>query len=218
MEVVIASIIISTVAGILGTRVYYKRTRMIQRKMRKTDFKRIHNIQDGEVVTVAGNVEFFKHSINSPLTGRECVFYHVTVERKKSSGKYSHWVKEIDEASCVDFFLDDGDDIALVEASAVEGYLEMDKNFRSGAFQPASPEMDLFLKKYNFSSKGVFGINKALRYREGALEKHEYVVVCGSCHWESAADHGIEDREKILVIRSTTMHPLYISDVEDVLV
>lgn len=215
--VIIASIIISTTAGVIATSLYNRRYNQVKRKLRRAEFKRIQFIQDGETVTVAGNVVFHKRYVQAPLSGRECVYYHVTVERKKSSGKNSHWVKEIDEASCVDFLLDDGESQALIEASAIEGYLEKDALYRSGTFNDATPVMEAFLQKYSFKSTGPFGLNRALRYREGALEKHEYVVVSGQCQWEDAAAHELEG-EKVLVIRASKENPVYISDVKDVLV
>jgi hypothetical protein len=215
---IIAAIIFGVASGVAGSSFYYRRNRRIRRRMRKAPFKRLHLINDGEIVTTAGNVLYFKRHMTAPLSGRECVYYHITVERKKSSGKSSKWVKEIDEASCVDFILDDGTSIAIVEASAIEGFLEMDKNYRSGTFNDATRIMNDFLAKYNYKSTAMFGINKTLRYKEGAMEKHEYVIVSGQCQWEAAADYEIEDREQVLVIRGTRERPLYISDVKDILV
>lgn len=218
MEPIIAAIIISLTAGVITTSAYYRRNARIKRKMRKAPFKRIHLVQEGQVATIAGNVVYHKRHVKAPLSDREGVYYHVTVERRKSSGKNNKWVKEIDEVTCVDFILDDGDQVALIEANAIEGVLDMDKHLRSGTFNDASEKMEGFLNKYNFSSKGNFGFNKSLRYKEGVLEKHEYVVVCGKGHWEPAEEHGIEGQKKVLVIRASKDQPLYISDVEDILV
>lgn len=215
--VIVAIVIISASFGVVASAIYNTRFRKIKRKVRQAEFKRIYNVKDGELVTIAGNVVFHNRYVEAPLSDRQCVYYHATVERKKSSGKNTKWVKEIDEASCVDFLLDDGSDVALVEANAVEGCLEMDANYRSGAFRDADPKMEGFLRKYNFKSTGPFGLNKSLRYKEGALEKHEYVIVCGTCFWEDAQEHGFEDKEKILVIRATSQGPVYISDVKDIL-
>lgn len=216
--IIIASIIIAATSGVIGSSIYYRRSSVIKRKMRRAPFKRIDLVEDGEVVTIAGNVVYHKRHVQAPLSGRECVYYHATVERKKSTGKSSKWVKEIDEASCVDFLIDDGRSKAIVEANAVEGYLDMDGHYRSGTFNQPTDIMQRFLDKYNYKSTLLFGINKTLRYKEGALEKHEYVVVCGKCTWENAAEHEMEGEERVLVIRSTREHPLFISDVEDVLV
>ena len=216
---IIAALVISAASGIVGTSVFYRRKAVIKRKLRRADFKRIHLVNDGELVTIAGNVVYHERHMNAPLSGRPCVYYHATVERKKSSGKSSKWVKEIDEASCVDFVLDDGQNLAIVEANAIEGYLEMDEHFRSGTFNDATPTMEAFLNKYNYkSTTSILNMNKPLRYKEGALELHEYVIVCGTCSWESAKDYDIQGHEQVLVIRATQEHPVYISDVKDILV
>jgi len=216
--IIIAAIVISGTIGMISSAIYHRRFAKIRRKLRKADFKRIQHVQDGQIVTIAGNVVFHKRFVKAPLSERQCVYYHTTVERKKNSGKKSQWVKEIDEASAVDFILDDGEDLALIEANAIEGYLEKDSKYKSQTFVDATPIMEAFLDKYNLTSTGPMGLNKTMKYREGALEKHEYVVVCGQCFWEKAVDHDIKDREMVLVIRATNKTPLYLSDVKDVLV
>ena len=57
-----------------------------------------------------------------------------------------------------------------------------------------------------------------MRYKEGALEKHEYCVVCGTCYWEKASDYEIEGAEEILIIKATKEQPVYITDVKDILI
>ena len=218
MEPIIVSIIITAVATGIAAFSYVDSKKIIQKKMRKAPFKRIALVENGETVTIAGNVVFHKRFITAPLSDRECVYYHATVERKKSSGKSTKWVNEIDEAAAVNFLLDDGDRVAVVDANAVEGYIEMDEHYKSGAFNPATPKMESFLNKYQYTSKGIMGFNKNMRYKEGALEKHEYCIVCGTCYWEKAADHDIEGYEEVLVIKSTKGNPVYISDKEDILI
>lgn len=218
MEPIILTIILTAVATGIAAVSYVDSKKIIKKKMRKAPFKRIALVENGETVSIAGNVVFHKRFISAPLSERECVFYHATVERKKSSGKSSKWVNEIDEAAAVNFLLDDGDRLAIVDANAVEGYLEMDEHYRSGSFNPATPIMESFLNKYQYTSKGLLGFNKNMRYKEGALEKHEYCIVCGTCFWEKASDHDIEGVEEVLVIKATKAQPVYISDKKDLLI
>ncbi|MEZ5008950.1 MAG: hypothetical protein R2753_12435 [Chitinophagales bacterium] len=218
MEPISLLIIGGIVAG--GITVFAKfqnQKRLIKNNLRKAPFKRIEHVVDGETVTIAGNVVFYKRSIKAPLSNRECVYYHATVDRMKSSGKSSKWVKEIDEASAVNFLIDDGNLLALVEANAIEGYLEMDKNYKSGSFNDASQALESFLLKYDLKSTTHFGFNKKMRYKEGALEKHEYCIICGTCYWEKAIDYEIDSQEDILIIKATQEQPVYITDVKDIL-
>ncbi len=195
-----------------------RRRKSLKSIVRKAPFKRIEFIEDGETVTIAGNVVFYKRSMNTPLSNRECVYYHTTVERKKSSGKSSHWVKEIDEAAAVNFLIDDGNNVALVEANAIEGLLELDKHYKSGTFNDANTVLESFLKKYNLKSQGVLGFNKQMRYKEGALEEHEYCIVCGTCYWEDAKQYEIEGVKEVLIIKATEEQPVYVTDVKDILI
>ncbi|MEZ5003426.1 MAG: hypothetical protein R2730_10375 [Chitinophagales bacterium] len=218
MEPISFIIISGIVVGISVFASFQNKKRKIKKKMRNAPFKRIEHVTDGETVTIAGNVVFYKRSIKAPLSSRECVYYHVTVERLKSSGKSSKWVKEIDEASAVNFLIDDGEQLALVEANAIEGFLEMDRKYKSGSFNDASQALESFLQKYNIKSTTTFGFNKKMRYKEGALEKHEYCIICGTCYWEKAKDYEIDGPEDILIIKATKEQPVYITDVKDILI
>jgi hypothetical protein len=218
MEPILISIIITGIATFVAAVTYKNRKKAFQKKIRKAPFKRIAMVEEGETVTIAGNIVIHQKQILAPLSDRECVFYHATVERKKSSGKNTDWVTEINETTAVQFLLDDGDHLALINTNKIEGCLELDKNYKSGTFNPATPKMEAFLNKYKITSKGPMGYNKNLRYKEGALEKHEYCVVCGTCYWEKAVKYGIESVEDILVIKDSGSQPVYISDIKDILI
>jgi hypothetical protein len=218
MEIVILSLVVTGIATIVAANSYRVRKKAFQKKIRKPPFKRIAFVENGETVTIAGNIVPHKRLIEAPLSDRSCVFYHATVEQQKSSGKSSEWVKEIDEISAVPFLLDDGDFLALIDVNTVIAFLEMDARYRSGTFNVATPKLEAYLKKYKLTSKGTLGFNKSLRYKEGSLEKHEYCVVSGTCYWEKAADHEIDGPEEILVIKSSKNNPIYISDIKDILI
>ncbi len=218
MEPIIISLIITGIATIVAAKAHRDKKKAFQQKIRKAPFKRIAMVENGETVTIAGNIVPHKRLIEAPLSDRSCVFYNATVESQKSKGKSTEWVKEIDEVSAVSFFIDDGDFLALVDANAIEAFLEMDAHYKSGTFKPATPKLEAYLKKYQLTSKGVMGFNKNLRYKEGALEKHEYCVITGTCYWEKAINYDIEDVEDILVFKASKHHPLYISDMKDILI
>lgn len=219
MEPISFFIIAATAISAIGITNYLNnRKRKIRNTLRKAPFKRIGLVEDGQTVTIAGNVVLYKRFMEAPLSSRKCVYYHATVARKKSSGKNSSkWITEIDEAASVNFLIDDGRNLALVDANAIEGFLEMDEHYKSGMFKDTTPVMERFLNKYQIKSKTFLGSNKRLRYKEGALEEHEYCIVCGTCFWANAKDYDISGHNEILVIKASDEQPVFVTDVKDVL-
>jgi len=116
--------------------------------------------------------------LTAPLSGRACVFYEVVVEEYRSMGKLHSWHPIIQEADGVPFVLDDGTGLAHVDPDGAGLAVRRDSITESGTFdEPTQAELE-FLARHGQQGKGVV-FNRALRYREGALEIGETIAVAG---------------------------------------
>jgi hypothetical protein len=127
----------------------------------------------GRAVVLPGGTQLV-----APLTGRPCVYYVAIVEEQVYRGKNTRWRQRIREIRSVPFGLADGTGQAQVDLTGAELDVAIDHATRSGIFDPAAPAEEAMLRRHGLSSTGwVF--NRALRYREGAIEIGEPIAVAG---------------------------------------
>jgi len=191
MILIFAGAAIAASIGGWAYRDLFSRRGRARRALRKARKLSIAEARDGELVKLVGTLGLDGDTqVTAPLTGRPCAFFRTTVEQQQATGprNTSHWVTVIEESDfCPRFWIDDGSGRALVELVLPEVVLQMDASFRSGFLNDATPELEAFLNRHSESSQGwVF--NKAMRYREGALEPGEEVAVYGLCRHEPDPD------------------------------
>jgi len=111
-QMMIIPIIGLIVIGIVGYFLYvnYRRYNLIK----TTETSPISVAYSG-FYEVKGRIVPQGNQIISPFSEKECVYYHFTVEQKKSSGKSSHWVKIIDDKQFVNFGIDDNTGVAMID-------------------------------------------------------------------------------------------------------
>jgi hypothetical protein len=98
----------------------------------------------------------------------------------------------------------------------------LDHSDSSGFLNDASPELEAFLSERGHQSTSFLGMNKTMRYREGALETGEQIAVVGLAHWEDDPEAGAIDtggggfrdavRKKRLVLTASEGAALHASD------
>lgn len=164
----------------------------------------ISQFKNGQRGKIVGKLDFFDAPLISPLTGRECSYYHVVIKEHRRRGKSSSWVTIIDERRNVDFMIQEGEYSALVSSQNIQGMLVKDGKFKSGTFNDATPHLNAFLERHGRSSTGMLGFNKSLKYHEGILEKGEEVAVLGTGMWENS-------ESKVLLVNAD-QEPVYVSD------
>ena len=93
MHFAIIILISSIAAGVLVYNLFFTKKAIVKRKLRKAESKKITEFLEGDIAKVIGRVEFVGEPMISPLSSRECAYYHIIVEQKVSSGKSSNWKK-----------------------------------------------------------------------------------------------------------------------------
>ena len=62
-------------------------------------------------------------------------------------------------------------------------YLDTDSTKKSGTFNDPTPEFESLMRSFNIETKGLFGFNKRLRYKEAIIEVGERITVAGKIKW-----------------------------------
>jgi hypothetical protein len=186
------------VIGIAGYFLFinYRRFQLIQ----KTDTSAISMVYNG-FYEVKGKIVPQGNLLSSPFSGKQCVYYDFTVEQKKSSGKSSHWVKIIDDQRYVNFGLDDGTGVAIVDMQGADVQIKTDSKERSGMFNSANEQEKAVLEKYNQSNK-TWIFEKSLRYTEKFLETGDELYVLGE----------VNGKEGMKPLFRKAAMPLFVSD------
>lgn len=211
MESIYIFIVVAAIAVIIIISIiFFNKKAIVKRNMKKTVRKPIYSYKNQEVAKVIGKVEFIGEPLIAPLSGRKCAYYHVLVQKKNSNGKSSSWVKLIEEEVPGKFLIRDGSTCAIVDTSLISTYLVPDRNYSSGFMNDAESNLEKYLAMHGQSSKGIFGFNKTIRYKEGILEEGELVGLTGMCEWRDVS--GSLSSGKVLVISSNDKTPVYLSD------
>ena len=114
-------------------------------------------------------------TIVAPLSGRECVFYVITVEESKDD----HWVRVHFEQEHTEFSLVDSTGRAVVKTKHIEAFLVNDHQKRSGMFKRVEATELAYLEKIRLSHTGLMGFVKGMRFKEHIIEIGERIAVMG---------------------------------------
>ena len=142
-------------------------------RIKDTPTSQIGGLTDG-YREIKGRIAKGDKKLQSPMTGKQCVYYSFTVAESHQDGD-----KEIlcDKKS-TRFYLKDGTGTAALEIDGAELVLDVDHHDKSGSFNAASPKLEAILKRYDKSSKGLL-FNKNLKYEETILEVGDELYVLG---------------------------------------
>jgi hypothetical protein len=167
---------------------------------------------DGEYVRVRGNVYAVGETLRAPLSGRQCVYYHVTVDEERR-GKRNSTFQIIEEELMADVILTDGTDYVVVETDEPKTYLVVDREYEQGLWKDADREMKAFLEKHGHSIDTFWGFNRRLKYYEAILAPDEELTIAGFAEWRDASAFDFRiPAERVLVIRPGPHGDVYISD------
>lgn len=200
------------VIGVIGY--YFSNKKIMLREFKKSRKKPINRIQEHEYAKVIGRAKHVNKSLEAPLSGRKCIYFHVVVEVKGDKS----WRKIIDEEKHQDFFIESNSEMAIVKMSSIQKsmrrfYLVKDYKEKSGFRNDAPEKLEIYLKQHNKKSTGLFGVNKTVRFSEGIIELNEAIAVKGIAKWETLKEP-IEGYtySKILTLSGTKKEKLLITD------
>ena len=186
-------------------------------KFHKTKAQIPSHVKDGEYVKLIGKALHTEETMNAPLSGRECIYYRVKVEREGRRSSYAI----VDDEKGNDFFLEVNGEQVIVRLSGLNNHVKVRLNkdhfTESGYMNDASMKVNNFLKRYGKSSTTLFGTNKTLRYEEGIISLGEMVAVMGVAKWKYL-DEPIEGYpySKILELTGNNKKTLWITDYREV--
>lgn len=177
-------IVFTVVVVIMILLVFFSKKNKILRELKKSPSKPINTVKDKEYVRLHGQVEVIDQPLKAPLSGRDCVFYHVRVE-VKGDKSYQTIINDFNHQ---DFYLNSGSEKCKIKSGNKKTslvYLETDHERKSGWRNDATARMENYLAKHGKSSKSwLFKANKTMRYKEAILEPGEDVVVKGIANWK----------------------------------
>ncbi|NND63168.1 MAG: hypothetical protein HKN48_08220 [Flavobacteriaceae bacterium] len=189
------------------------------RELKKSKAESISKIQSGDYVKLKGNALKVIEPLVAPISGRECIFYQVLIEKK---GSKNSWHKVVDATETQDFFLGQQGEMVMVKMdiprSETQIYLEKDNVQNSSTFAEPSQRMLDYLEKNGASHKNILGFNRRMRYKEGIIAIDEKIVIKGIAQWKSLKQP-IEGYSfsKILSLTGTKDQKLIITDLKKAL-
>src|ERR1051326_4389612 len=213
MELVVGILVFLGIIIFLA--VYFSKTARIKRKLRSAPRRGVGEVQEGEVVKVAGQIAPVGQTLTAPLSGRSCVYYHVKVEQYKRRGRSSYWEVIINEEVKGDVVLKDGSSYALVDTSGkLMSHLVPDKKFNSGFMKDADHILQGYLSKHGVNSTNWLGMNKTLRFNEGVLEPGETVAAYGkaSSKRKGQTTHNVSIERFLFISPTDTNEAVYLTD------
>lgn len=178
----------------------------------------IENIPTSKIRSLAmGLVEVYGEAISkkepliSPLSNSKCVYYRLTVEEYRSSGKSSRWVTIDREEKREQFYVKDETGKVLIDPKKAEIDIPIHYKCESGFRNDPSKAVQTYLKSKNISFESFFGMNKKMRYTEYYIDEKEKIYVMGTAGINEDIKASSKGYEKV-IIRKEGRNIYYISD------
>lgn len=168
---------------------YFNNKQFIIRTLRKLPSSGISGIRTNQLTKVTGKALHVEKPLIAPFSKRECIFYSIKIEEKRSSGNSSHWATLVKDVRFQPFFVQKNGEYIIVNPSDnpknYKAHLVVDKKASSHTFKESTPEFEALLRSYNVKSKGFLGFKKNIRYREAIIEIGEEITVAGIAKWKN---------------------------------
>ncbi len=179
-----------------------------------TPTSKIRSVAMGPVEVFGGAVPSQTGVLKSPLTAKDCVYYRYTIEEFRKSGKHSNWVTIKSGEDSKLFFLKDDTGSVLVDPKGAEINIPPDFSFESGLGKDPPQNVKMFLKENGMSHEGLFGTNRALRFREYRLEPGDKVYIMGIAGDNPFVETGAakQSMENVIIHKGGKESFYYISD------
>lgn len=159
----------------------------------------------GETADLLGSVRCLAQTIEAPLTGRKCVYYHLEVVELR----HGFAVPLIHREESVDFLVEDSTGCARINSRGASFRVFEPTSSESGGFDRPTTAEELLLTSAGVKSKRWIGVHKTIHYLEYVLEPGQTVALRGCGQWAHGTD---SQRPRILVVTASPKVPLYITD------
>ena len=188
-KIFIPVLILSGIAIITFTSVYFSKKNVVLRKLSKFKHKRIAQFRTNEPTKITGKVLPVEEPFVAPFSQRKCVAYDFYVKQRVSTGKSSHWKTLVKKENIQDFFIEQNGELVMVkpsmETSNYISFMVADKKVSSGSFNSPTPKFKEVLISLGVENKNWLGFNKTLKYTERIIEIGETITVGGIAKWKS---------------------------------
>jgi len=179
----------------------------------KTPFRKMSEVQEGENVSIKGEIVYLGKTMVAPLSKRKCVHYHVVVKDNSSRKDVFRNYIDIDVEYTEDVVIFDGENYAVIDTRTVTSFIDKDEDFYSGFWNSTSPELKAFLKEHGERQTNFLGWSLNLYAQEGILEEGETLTVAGKASWRKTSDFKFKiPGQKVLYISQLNEHGVYLSD------
>lgn len=193
--------------------VFFSQKAIVKRKLKKANSKRISRFRTGDTAKVIGKLTFIEQPLIAPLSKRKCAYYQLHVEQMKTSGKNTSWKTLIKEEQYTTFLIEDAGFYAIIRMNNLQSYVVRDRKYSSGFLRDATQNLESVLNSRGYSSEGLLGLNKKLRYSEAVLEEGETIAVFGKGVWKSAKELGLPNSyNRVLEIMADNKNSVCLSD------
>jgi hypothetical protein len=139
-------------------------------------------------------------TVRASLTGRECLYFIVRIEKLVHDGRRSYWQTIATDSDHVPFLVDDGTGQAIVDPLGARAAMRRDSQSGTVAAKQA------LIQKYSI-------IETELRFRETIIAEHEKIVVAGAAVREPVGEPGYRDPATRLTFRASTVFALALSNI-----
>ncbi len=207
-------IVISIVLlGFILNYLFFSRQAVVGNRISKTVRKKISEVNDGELVSITGEVVLLGRVMTAPLSKRKCVYYHITVKDDSSRKEMFRNYINIDEERSSDVILFDGEHYAVISTQNVTAYIVKDETFYSGFWNGTAPELKEYLIKHGEKPTGILGFPLDLVAQEGVVEAGEKIKVAGKAKWCKSSDFKLKiPAQKVLYIEAFNEQAVYFTD------
>ena len=210
-----ARILMLAIAGIIiGAGLFFHGFTLLKRRqmIQNTPTSKIRSIAMGPVEVHGKAMPSEKKVMESPFSGKECVWYRYTVEEYRTTGKNHYWATVKNGDSGVPFFVKDETGSVLVNPKEAEVDIPMDYECDSGFGKDPPARVRKFLKSNAAGFEGLFGINSTMRYREYFITPGDKLYVMGTAGDNPYVEEGTgkKNEEDIMIQKGKNF--FYISD------
>ena len=189
-----------------------------RRALRKAGTTRIRDFVDSSYGKVIGKVQARGTTLETPITGRRCVYYRASVElKKRSEDGYGFTWREIwGEEQAQNFVLDDDGARALVLLDGARVHLAERDEFQVGTLNEFPEEVQHTLLEFA-PVAGYAAMGETLRFIERALEPDTVVAVMAYGVFQTDLDPAAAPADyrgvaTQLVLQGRKGQPLVLSD------
>jgi len=168
----------------------------------------IADFPDHGIASIVGRVRYTKRTVASPMFGRECACFQVSVSHRGAGPTVKPWRT----SGGYEFILDDGSGAALVYLGGADITISLDAHCHAGGTS-TTPAQRRFIEQHGL----VEPTTDNLLFVEGVLEPGDLVAAVGWGRWvmdprAQAERTGYREMARLLEMHARPEEPLIITD------